>query len=150
MKLLQGLLTPLVSCALTLLLVLFCLYPPGLFLLWAMADTTANGAGWPVLLVKVATPVAFLMFWACLLVLVVLEKWATRGRQREGGVIPVRGAAYHLRSQQLVFQSYASTAALDTLRGTVLAPLYLTLLGAYAMRLLACLIWGSVYLFDLT
>ena len=128
-RFLQGLVAPLVSCGLTLLLVLFCLYPPALFFLWAMADTQAAGAGWSVLLAQVATPLAFLFFWLALLVTVVAEKWLLRGRMREGFAVPVRGVKYHLRSQQLVFQSYAGTAALDTLRGSVLAPLFLRLLG---------------------
>ena len=161
MRCFQGLVAPLLSCGLTLLLVLFSLYPAALFFLWAMADRPAGGAGWPVLLVQVATPVAFLIFWAALLFTVVAEKWLLRGRMREGFAVPVRGLRYHLRSQQLVFQSYAGTAALDTLRGSVLAPLFLCLLGACgvdgSLVGLACLVallvgWfvGCVCVYSLT
>jgi hypothetical protein len=111
---------------LTLLLALFAAYPPVLFYLWAMADT---GLGWPVLMVQVATPIAFLFFWISLLVLVVVEKWLLRWRQTEGNALKVRGPFYHARIQTLVFQSYAASAALDTLRGSALAPWYLRLLG---------------------
>lgn len=126
----QGLLAPLLSCGLTLLLVLVAAYPTVLFYLWAMADKTANGAGWSVLLAQVATPIAFLIFWVSILVVVVVEKWALRWRQKEGMTVPVRGPSYHARIQTLVLQNYAGTAALETLRGSVLAPWYLRLLGA--------------------
>ena len=130
MRSVQGLLAPLLSCGLTLLLVLVSAYPSVLFYLWAMADKAANGAGWPVLLAQVATPIAFLMFWVSILVVVVVQKWVLRWRQTEGMTVPVRGPSYHARIQTLVFQNYAGAAALETLRGSVLAPWYLWLLGA--------------------
>ena len=131
MKFAQGLVTPLVSCFLTLLMVLLALYPPFLFYLWAMAERGAGGAGWPVLLAKVASPIAFLLFWASLFVLAVLQKWVLRWRQQEGGKVAVRGPCYHARIQTLVFQNYAGNAALSTLRGSSLAPWYLNLLGGH-------------------
>ena len=130
MRSIQGLVVPLVSCVMNLLLVLASAYPPLLFYLWAMAETGAKGAGWSVRLAQVATPIAFLSFWICILVVVVLHKWVLRGRQTEGTIVPLRGPSYHARLQTLVLQNYAGVAALETLRGSVFAPWYLRLLGS--------------------
>ncbi|TFJ86619.1 hypothetical protein NSK_002273 [Nannochloropsis salina CCMP1776] len=130
MRSIQGLVVPLVSCVMNLLLVLASAYPPLLFYLWAMAETGAKGAGWSVRLAQVATPIAFLSFWICILVVVVLHKWILRGRQMEGTIVPLRGPSYHARLQTLVLQNYAGVAALETLRGSVFAPWYLRLLGS--------------------
>jgi hypothetical protein len=122
---LAGLLAPMVSCLLCILLPLVAQLPALALLSWATGEdklTIPQAVG--------LLPVAYVGFMLCLAALVAAHKWALRGRQRASGAVPLYGLGYHVRTHALVLQAYASQAVLDSLRGSLLAPLYLRLLGA--------------------
>lgn len=75
---------------------------------------------------------AYVSFMLCTTALLAAPKWALRGRQRASSAVPLYGPSYHLRTHALVLQAYAAQAVIDSLRGSLLAPLYLRLLGAVA------------------
>ena len=70
------------------------------------------------------------MFSLGMLLLVVLQKWMTRCRVQEGSLVTPHGIKHHTRALTLILQTYAHNSTLDTLRGSMWANLYLTLMGA--------------------
>jgi carbonic anhydrase/acetyltransferase-like protein (isoleucine patch superfamily) len=126
-QLFWGFVVPMVSCFVVVLLLLTASYPSIFLVFWAMDHDGLNLSAAQALSML---PIAFVGYLLCMVITVALHKWVLRWRQRGGSSMPLGGLFYHLRANALVLQSYSGLYSLDTLRGTVFAPIYLRLLGA--------------------